>query len=380
MYWLKQIAVLGLIAVAALAAWIWLDPQAGTRLAALGVPETLVGTVADPTPETTAAVPQPASTPVVTAQAGTAAIHDRVSAIGDGEAVRSVTVYPRSEGVLTEILAKPGDRVRAGDVLARLDLELQTIARDQARLAVQVAEEKVERTERLVQSRAVSEVQLTDARNELQNLRLALRSAEVALERRLVTAPIDGIIGIIPVEEGDFVQSATEIVTIDDRSTIIVDFWVPERFAPLVVIGQTVNAEPIALPGMTFPGKVAAIGSRVDRVSRTLQIQAHIDNSADQIRPGMSFRTELFFEGVHYAAVDPLAIQWSSDGPFVWKNAGDTSERVPVQIVQRNSDYVLVSGDISAGDEVIIEGLQTLRPGSAIHITRRSANPVQEGS
>src|SRR5690606_28342144 len=131
-------------------------------------------------------------------------------------------------------------------------------------------------------------------------------------------------------------------------------------FAPLVRIGQTVQAEAIALPGVTFSGKVVAIGSRVDRVSRTLQIQAHIDNSEDRIRPGMSFRTELFFEGVEYAAVDPLAIQWSSDGPFLWKNAGDVSERVPVQIVQRNANYVLVSGEISAGDEVIIEGLQSL--------------------
>src|SRR5690606_32812942 len=104
------------------------------------------------------------------------------------------------------------------------------------------------------------------------------------------------------------------------------------------------------------------------------------DNSEDRIRPGMSFRTELFFEGVAYTAVDPLAIQWSSDGPYLWKNAGEVSERVPVQIIQRNANYVLVAGDVAAGDEVIIEGLQSLRPGAAIRITRRMAAPVSEGT
>src|SRR5690606_36443129 len=98
--------------------------------------------------------------PVVISPACEAASHDRVTAIGDGEALKSVNVYPRSEGMLTEIRVQAGDRVEAGQVLAVLDLELQTVARYQAQLAVRIAEEKVGRFERLAQSRAVSEVQL----------------------------------------------------------------------------------------------------------------------------------------------------------------------------------------------------------------------------
>jgi multidrug efflux pump subunit AcrA (membrane-fusion protein) len=95
----------------------------------------------------------------------------------------------------------------------------------------------------------------------------------------------------------------------------------------------------------------------------------------------MSFKVNLYFQGRHYAAVDPLAIQWSASGPYVWKNSAEKSEKVPVTIIQRNADYVLVAGEIAAGDEVIIEGLQSLRPGAAIRITRRSGAPTaSEGS
>ena len=386
----RQFLIVAVLAVIGVGLWLRFDPGAGTLLVNWGVPEALIGAIAVSKESARGDGPgrfggdgaqAGAGTPVVIATAGRAAINDRVSAIGDGVALHSVTVFPRSEGILTRIHVGPGDRVAAGDMLAELDLETQTIARDQAQLAVRIAAEKVQRYERLLQSRAVSEVQLIEARNEKENAELELRSAEVELDRRLIKAPIGGIVGILPVERGDHVRSETEIATVDDRSIVIVDFWVPERFAAMVQVGQTVEAEPIAMAGTVYPGIVKAIASRVDRVSRTLQIRAHIENSDDRLRPGMSFQVNLFFQGNQHVAVDPLAIQWSASGPFVWKNAGETSEKVPVRIIQRNADYVLVAGEITAGDEVIIEGLQSLRPGSAIRITRRSGAPVSsEGS
>ena len=387
----RQILITLVLAMAAIGIWARFDTGAGPRLIAWGVPAFMVDIVAASGDNESApggegggmsggAAMQGEGTPVVISRTGEAAVNDRVAAIGDGEALHSVTVFPRSEGILTDIRVDSGDRVEAGQVLATLDLDQQTVARDQARLAVRISEEKVDRYQRLVQSRAVSEVQLIEARNELENARLELRTAEIALERRFITAPIAGVVGILPVETGDYVQSQTEMVTIDDRSGIVVDFWVPERFAPLVRLGQAVDAEPIAMPGAAYPGIVAAIGSRVDRVSRTLQVRAHIENRDDQLRPGMSFRVNLYFQGKQYVAVDPLAVQWSAGGPYVWRNAGARSERVEVAIIQRNADYVLVSGDLAVGDEVIIEGLQSLRPGSPIRITRRSAAPTSEGS
>ena len=263
MSWSKQVALAAVLVMLAALAWLRLSPEAATRL---GVPSAVVAVLGGSPRD---AGKDGASRPfqgfnpadrdvlVVTAPVGSARINDRFSAIGDGEALRSVTVVPLSTGILTRINVAAGDRVKAGDVLAELDQEGEQIARDRAALALAMAAEKLDRYERLVSSRAASAVQLNEARNEHENARLALRDAELTLKRRALIAPIDGTIGLVPVDAGDYVTTQTEIATIDDRSGILVDFWVPERFAGGIRIGLPVEAVAIAMPGEVFSGVVA---------------------------------------------------------------------------------------------------------------------------
>lgn len=387
MNWFKQSLLLLCLLFVALVAWARLDASAAGKLTGFGVPQPIVALISGGGSGEVAksdsgggrnGAGQPS--PVITSTVGNAAINDRISAIGDGEAVRSVKVVPRSDGVLEAVLVLPGDKVEAGDLLAELDSDTESIARDQARLAFDVADEKVKRYEQLVTARAASQVQLIDARIERDNAELDLREAELALRRRSVIAPIDGIVGFIEAETGDYVTQQTEIATIDDRSSILLDFWVPERFSLQIRQNQPVEVTAIALPGVRIEGKVSTVGSRVDRASRTIQVRAILDNEDDRMRPGMSFRVVLKFPGETFPAVDPLAVQWSSSGPYVWKVKDGKSDRVPVAILQRNADYVLVSGDVAEGDEVVTEGLQSLRPGSDLEITRNTGSPVFRGS
>lgn len=385
-WWKQALLVVALLLIASLA-WLRFDPEAASIAASYGVPEPIIRVVAaendsasgNSGPRGARGGPSSGAL-VIVASVGKASINDRVTAIGDGEAQRSVTVVPLSAGVIEEVRISAGDVIEAGATIAVLDAEEQIIARDQAQLAVEIAEDKVTRYQSLVETRTVSQVQLTEARNELQRARLTLRDEQLALDRRSITAPIGGTVGILPVEAGDYVTQQTEIATIDDRSKILLDFWVPERFASQVQIGQTIEANAIAIPGVPFGGEVSAIASRVDRDSRTFQIRALLDNEGDRLRPGMSFRVTLYFDGDPFPAVDPLAVQWSSSGPFLWKVNEGKAEKVQVNIIQRNSDYVLVSGEIEAGEDVVIEGVQSLRPGSALNIARRSEAPGTTGS
>lgn len=395
-FW-KQLALSVVLLAAAFMAFARFYPDAGQALASLGVPGHLVqmATGAGETPPggQQQARPQGAGqqrgqggqqaagqgqrpgggqrqneTLVQTDVVRVAKINDRVNAIGDGSALRSVSVVPLSTGVITEVEVAAGARVKKGQVLARLDAEAEEVARDRAKLAVQTAREKLSRTERLASSRAATEVAVADAQVEVASAELALREAELALERRSIVAPIAGIVGIVAVEPGAYVTTQTEIATLDDRSKIIVDFWVPERFAAAIKAGQEVKASPVAIPGERFAGVVEAVGSRIERESRTLQIRAIIENPEDVLRPGMSFRVEMAFAGDEYPAVNPLSIQWSSGGAFVWKVAEGKAQRTSVRVVQRNSDAVLVQAALAPGEEVVVEGVQTLREGSALQI------------
>ncbi|MCB1461848.1 MAG: efflux RND transporter periplasmic adaptor subunit [Nitratireductor sp.] len=395
MSWWKQVALAVVLVMVGVVAWARLSPQAGIWLEQAGMPSAVVAVLAGkgeagPGGDVAAGPARQAQGQqgqaggrnrpggmevlVVTAPVTTGRINDRVSAIGDGEANRSVTVVPLSAGVITRVNVKAGDRVGAGTVLAELDSDAERIARDRASLAQKMAQEKLERYERLVDSKTVSTVQLSETRNELDNSTLALRDAELTLKRRSITAPIDGIVGIVQVEDGDYVTTQSAIATLDDRSKILIDFWVPERFAGLIKPGQPVEAIAIALPGKEFSGSVAAVASRVDRDSRTLQIRAQIDNERDELRPGMSFKVSMRFAGDTFPAVNPLAIQWSSSGAFVWKEREGVAVKTPVRVVQRNSDWVLVDGELTDGEPLVIEGVQSLREGMRVRIAGDKPN------
>ena len=379
MAWWKQAIGVLVVLAAALFGWARFVPEARGHLSEAGVPPALISLLAGAEPVTeTAAVTQPGrpqgpgapggrGATVRTAEVFSATINDRIDSIGDGEALKSVTVVPLSAGVLTEVLVESGARVSAGDVLARLDSSQETIARDKADLSLKTAETALQRAEQLFRSRTSTQSALDDARAARDTAQLALREAELALTRRSIVAPMDGHVGIVPVNAGDYVTTQTEIVTLDDRSSILVEFWLPERFTTQMVTGLPIKATAVSLPGEEFSGTVSAIGSRIDRASRTFQVQARINNASDRLKPGMSFRISLAFKGQDFPAVDPLALQWSSGGAFVWKAVDGKAKRISVSILQRNSDSVLLDApELAKGDRVVTEGVQVLREGMAL--------------
>ncbi|WP_295914782.1 efflux RND transporter periplasmic adaptor subunit [uncultured Bartonella sp.] len=310
-------------------------------------------------------------------------INDRLSAIGTGRALATVAVTPWSSGVMDKIYVSAGMHVNIGDPVAKLDSDNEEIAVERAKVEVNDAELTMARTVKLRASNTATEVQELSAKLALDKARLALRDAELAADRRTIRAPVSGIVGILPVDAGNYVTSDTTIARIDNRDHILIDVWVPERFAPLIKIGQQVKATSIARPGEEFVGRISAIDNMIDEQSRTLRIRAEVDNVSGVLQSGMSFSVSLAFPGDPYPAVDPLAIQWNAEGGYVWRvkkalvengpmKSGPTKngivEHVRVGIVQRNADSVLVTGALHQGDLVVTKGVQNLQDKSAVDI------------
>jgi RND family efflux transporter MFP subunit len=373
----KQFLFAAVILLAAAAAWVRFFPGAPEILADWGIEWAIAAT---PKSENAASGDRRqgggrGSGPrmaVVTQPVVPATINDRLSAIGTGRANKSVTVKPYSSGRLTELAVASGSRIRAGDVIARLDSEAEEIAVDRARIAMADAEARLDRIKALRSSNTATAVQVTEAELALENARLALRDAQLALERRSIVAPISGIVGILPVEAGNYVTTDTAVATLDDRSSILIDFWVPERYAGAIEVGAQIGAASIARPNQVFEGAISAVDNRLDEASRTLHVQARIGNPDDTLRAGMSFQVSMRFPGDTYPSVDPLAIQWGADGAFVWALGEDgRAKRTPVRIVQRNTESVLVDADIRAGTEVVTEGIHIVREGAELLIAGR---------
>ena len=307
-------------------------------------------------------------------------VNARVSAIGDGRAVRSVTVRSETTGMIRELSVRPGSFVETGTPIVQLDDEAERIALERARLMVADAVANLDRLQALSGSGAVSAVQLREAELALRTAELAVEQAEYELAQRRIAAPFAGWVGLIEVETGDRVSAQDEIAVLTDRSSILIDFRVPERYIGLLSIGLPVEVTPLARPEAPLAGEIVAMDNVVDRASRTLRVQGKLDNADDALRAGQAFSVALEFPGETVPAVDPLAIQWSGSGAFVWRAREGKAERVPVTIRQRNSDSVLVDGALEPGDLVVVEGVQTLRPGAEIEIVTGVAAPAGGGA
>ena len=318
-----------------------------------------VGHTSASTPKTNEVVVKPVSQKL---------INDRLSAIGTGRALATVAVTPWSSGVMDKIYVSAGMHVNIGDPVAKLDSDNEEIVVERAKVEVNDAELTMARTVKLRASNTATEVQELSAKLALDKARLALRDAELAADRRTIRAPVSGIVGILPVDAGNYVTSDTTIARIDNRDHILIDVWVPERFAPLIKIGQQVKATSIARPGEEFVGRISAIDNMIDEQSRTLRIRAEVDNASGVLQSGMSFSVSLAFPGDPYPAVDPLAIQWNAEGAYVWPVKNGVVEHVRVGIVQRNADSVLVTGALYQGDLVVTKGVQNLQDKSAVDI------------
>ena len=382
----KQIVLSVAVLLAGAAGAVWLVPGAGAALVKMGVPEGAIAAIGGKTGDAASAgapggraqggqggqgqgqgrrqEPPPL---VVIAPVSSATVNSRLEAIGTGQARSSVSVTADTTGIVTEIAEGAGRAVKKGEVIAKLDDVEERLARDKAEATLKGAADRLA----IYQNATATAPRLDrlNAETAEATAKVELDIARDNLDRRSVKAPIDGVTGIVQVNAGEKVTADTVILTIDDRSALLVDFYVPERFIARLEKDMPVTATSQALPGEIFTGTIVAIDSRADAASRTLRVRAEIPNQDDRLRPGTSFRVTLNFPGDTYPAVDPLSVLWDFEGSYVWRiNAEGKAEKVRVTILERDGGRILIKGDIANTDKIVSEGTLRLRPGVTVRI------------
>ncbi|BCP52733.1 MexH family multidrug efflux RND transporter periplasmic adaptor subunit [Kaistia sp. 32K] len=295
---------------------------------------------------------------------------DQVRSVGTVKVPRSINLYPQVSAVVTEVLFKAGDKVAKDQPLVRLDDQDQRVALDLANVALKDAKSALDRAQKLADSRNLSVSALEDAQSGYRKAQIAVLGAQIALDRRTISAPFEGVVGLSNLSEGDFVTSSTVVTTVDDVSTMLVSFPVPERYSGRLAEGLAVKATPASQANTSIAGKVTSIDTRVDPAARTLKVEASLDAAAAAaagVKPGMSVVVTLDFEGEKRLAISALSIQWDRNGSYIWTVKDDVAKRVPVNVLERQSGQVLVAGEgLSEGDRVVVEGLQRLRDGAKV--------------
>ncbi|AQX19279.1 efflux RND transporter periplasmic adaptor subunit [Bartonella sp. WD16.2] len=303
--------------------------------------------------------------------------YERLNAIGSGRAIAAVDLAPWSGGVVDKIFVSAGTKVQVGDAIAKLDSKKEEIAAARAKVQRDNSALTLSRILKLRATNTATEVQEITARLELENANLTLSDADLALDRRIIRAPISGIVGILPIDVGNSVGINTVIGRVENNERILVDIWVPERYASRIHKGDEVTAALIAQPDKTFVGHVYAVDNMVDPQSRTLHVQVEIQNEKNVLMSGMSFSVTFQFHDGSFPVVDPLAIQWNSRGSFVWRVREGKVEYVPVSIIQHKANQVFVKAPLENGDQIVVQGVQMLRPGGHVIVHDSKAHQKQ---
>ncbi|WP_293749932.1 efflux RND transporter periplasmic adaptor subunit [uncultured Paraglaciecola sp.] len=299
-----------------------------------------------------------------------------VEGLGTGKANESVLITTQTSDIVQNILFDDGDRVKAGQVLLTLiDLE------EKARLAaldvdLQEANRQLKRVANLAKKNAASE-QLLDEQQAKVNALIAemnvLKTQMLALQ---VRAPFEGVLGLRQVSVGALVRPGDAITTLDDLSTLKVDFNIAEVHLPSVAIGQNIRATSIAYPGETFTGQILSIGSRVDAATRAIQIRANINNDDFKLRPGMLLQINLQKKLLNTLVLPEATLVPIEDKQFVFVVRDQAVTRTQVKIGLRKPGIVQIVSGLKEGDLVVVEGALKLRDGSKVKVL--NADEIKE--
>lgn len=306
----------------------------------------------------------PPGLPVEVARARTDTVVDAILATGQIEAINSIELRPEVEGRLVEVLVREGAVVAKGTPLFKVDdAELKAqVARLEAER--DLAQQALRRTRELLDQNASSEADLEQAEANARSSLAQLELQQLRLERTLVRAPFAGLVGQRFVSVGDYVNSSTPLVslqTVDPQRAV---FQVPERYAQRLSLGQPVSFRVAALPDTEFSGVVDFVDPAVELPARTITVKAEVPNPNRSLKAGMFIEVSLATDSRPNAVIVPEdAILPLQGATFVWLVEEGKATRREVGLGVRTPGYVEITSGLSAGDQVVVGGLERLSEG-----------------
>jgi membrane fusion protein (multidrug efflux system) len=321
---------------------------------------------------------------VETALAERRTLAHTVEAVGTTRASRSVEIVPLAAGRVVEVNFRTGQRVEAGDVLVRLDDDIERANLAEAEALLVEQRHAVDRMRRLQQSNAIAMAQLEQVTAEFAAAGAALDRAKRRLADREIRAPFTGIVGFTEVDPGARVEEGTVITRIDDLSEVEVEFGLPETLFAEINVGLPVSAGSAAFPDRSFVGRVSAIGTRVDPVSRSFRVRAIIPNSEGALPAGMFMFLSLTLSESEAIVVPEEAVIAQAAETYVYVvDAGRAVRRI-VTTGQRHGGVIAILDGVEEGQPVVIRGTQRLRDGAPIKVLNQpetaAATPGRDGT
>lgn len=313
--------------------------------------------------EKTAAVPVEVSRVII----------DDVSAFFSGtatlEAEEEAIVVARVPGVVKEILAEEGDRIKRGQILARLDEEQMRFRLNQAQADHNKIAKEFERSEELFKKNLISADAYDKVKFDFESIKATLDLAKLELNYTAIRAPIDGIIAARFIKTGNMVNTNEQTFKITDFDPLNAMLFIPERHMRKLEIRQPVSITVDAVPEKTFMGYVKRISPVIDPQSGTCKITIEVTDPQNRLMPGMFGRVNIIYDTHRQTKLIPKEAIMSEDresAVFVVRDS--IAYRKIVHTGYVNGTHTEILDGLDEGDTVVTIGQTSLKDSSQVDI------------
>jgi len=285
----------------------------------------------------------------------------RLPAIGTLKASQGIDLSVEIAGTITDVQFQSGEKVSKGQAIVLLDSEMEQASLVSAEADLSLARLEFQRARSLLDRQAISRSEYDRLNAQSQKAEASVAQLRASLAKKRILAPFSGTIGIRQVDVGDYIAAGTPIATLQDLSTLYVDFFLAEQHVPLLALGQKVQLRVAAYPDERFEGVISALNPKVETTTRNVQVRAELANPDGRLLPGMFADLQVLLPTENAQVVVPeTAITYTLYGNSVLL----VTEGTPPEGVNRDEPYLVVerrfvtTGERRDGLVVVLDGLE----------------------
>lgn len=307
--------------------------------------------------------------PVKVATIDRKAIEGEFEVAGTFQPYKELTVVSDVQGRITQLNVKDGDFVKEGAVILAVDNDLLQNQLQITRVNLQKAQRDLERLRNLLGDGGVTQQQVDDAENGIENLKLQIKGLEKQISLTVVKAPIGGSVSKREVEKGAVMAPGMKILDIVDIRRLKMAVYLTEEEVQQVRKGQRVNLQADLYPNRNFPGLATLVDVKADNTKRFL-VEVELDNPPSApLKAGMDGRA--IFGGTQKAPILALprkAIIGSVRAAKVFVVENGVARLRPIVLGSIYGDSAEVLEGLQVGDQVVVAGQINLEDGFKVKI------------
>lgn len=311
-----------------------------------------------------------------------------LSAVGSVSAVQGAVVSAELGGTVSQVMFQNGGEAKKGEALIKLDTSSEQAQLRTAEADLELARANLQRSRDLAGRKVISKSELDAAEGAFGQKQGTVDNMHSMIKKKEIHAPFDGQLGIRQVNVGQTINPGQQVVALTALDPVYVDFALPQQELSKLAAGFEVRVHTDALPGKEFKGKLTAINSIVDAVTRNVGLQATLENPDHSLRPGMFAKVEVELPDKEKTLVIPgSAVSYApfGDSVFVIEKKKDDKTGKESQIIRQQfvrvgearGDFVAITNGLKPNEMIVSTGVFKLRNGMPVVIDNNLAPKPQ---